>query len=165
VIFISFTLNNFKSCITSFESNDFYFKTITDLSSTEDGNYCIKNNEIRMISLDDIKNYFTSKRIPKSRVHCSVCKKTGKCRANFDHNSVDALYVNFSGDVKHIYLFEFKKIDIYDKYEISGHELREMDEFLNKIKFSISADDFNKLNKIFNKSKEVYAHSRVMFLN
>jgi len=96
VIFISFTLDNFRDCINFFESNDFYFKTITDLSATEDGNYCIKNNEVRMISLDNIKNYFTSKRIPKSRVHCSICKKTGKCRANFDHNSVDALYVNFS---------------------------------------------------------------------
>jgi len=41
-----------------------------------------------------------------------------------------------------------------------------MDDFLDKVKHSISSDDFNKLNRIFDKSKDAYVqkHSNILKL-
>jgi hypothetical protein len=158
VIFISPELNNFKNCIDFFKSDksNTYLKSATELSDTGNGNSCVKNDDVYMLSVENIQKFFLLNRIFKSREICSdECKKK-RCKNNFEHFVVDAFYANFNHKIKMFFLIEFKYIDLYDKYEISDSGIRKMDEFLSEIKDSLDDRKFDKLDNIFSKAKDAY---------
>ena len=87
-----------------------------------------------MISLDDIVSYCTKNKIPFSRRNCDDCVNIQMCKSKFHHSSVDGLFTRFNKDYCHFFLFEFKKYNVHDSEEISGYEIRELNNFYHYIK-------------------------------
>lgn len=157
MIFINSELNNFKNCIDFFKAdkNNTYLKSATELSDTGNGNFCVQNDEVYMLSVENIQKFFLLNRIFDSREICIECMRK-KCKNQFEHFVVDALYANFEYDIKMFYLIEFKNIDLFNKYEISDPGIRNMDKFLNKIEGSLGNAEFNELKTIFDNAKDTY---------
>lgn len=154
MIFISFDLNSFSSCINYFESDSKYYKSATELSKTGNGKSCVNNDDIFMISLEEVQNEFLSNRIRISREQCSDCKKN-KCKNHFDHCVVDAFYIDLSSN--EMYLIEFKYVDIFDKYDISDRGIRKVNEIFSEIKDSLDDYQLAKVEEIVSHAKDAYA--------
>ncbi|MDR3223948.1 MAG: hypothetical protein LBT66_09500 [Methanobrevibacter sp.] len=149
-IIISFELDSFKECISNFESDRTFYKTISEISVSDankfpsTSNSCVFNNDILMISLDDVVKQCTSKKIPCLRKKCSKCSnKYNKCKADFQHKSVDALYVKFYKKDCHFFLFEFKNYNCADPAKISFHEIDKLSNYEDQME----KEDYNKIVK------------------
>jgi len=126
------TSNHFKDCFFSFDK---YYKTVTIVSTTKSKNPkpCIINDDICLISLEDVKKDLLNE-IPLYRDRCQKCEKAGKkCKATFSYSVVDALFITEDDDLISLNLIEFKRLNIHEKYEVSGDEIRKLDELINDL--------------------------------
>lgn len=111
---------------------------------TTGGTEFIKDDNLKMISLDDMVQEFVNK-IPEIKEKCSDCVKT-KCKLNFQYSSTDALYVLFPNDSIELYFIEFKKKDIRDPTTLTPYIDNFLVNFSNQVKKI--AEDLVLINKI-----------------
>lgn len=141
------------------DDNTFY-KTVSEISVSNNDeppskkNSCIYNDDIEMISLDDVVMECTKNNIPHSRI-CECVNDSEFCKASFHHASVDGLYIKFYENKCHFFLFEFKKYDVRKSNQISGYEIRRLENLSSDIdNFSeLNSEKRKKYKKLFNKIK------------